>query len=159
MRELRAFLQAVLIGGVVGASPFLWLTIWLSTYPSANKNSDKLSEFGEALWFALLPLTISCAIVLAAAIVIGLPLTWFLKRREYVSGGAYVVAGAGAGLLIPIVTLFFAGILDAYWFALLGAFSGAATGASWSRSMRGLKPRVVMQGEANSLLPSGERVG
>lgn len=156
MRKVRAFVQAVLIGGFVGAAPFLWFTIWLSTYPHANKHGGRLADFAEALWFALLPLTISCAIVLAAAIVIGLPLTWFLSQRGYVSGGAYLVSGAGAGLLVPIAALFFAGISDAYWFAFLGAFSGAATGASWSRSMRRLKLCSAMPDDANSPLPSGE---
>ncbi|WP_428969684.1 hypothetical protein ACQR50_02475 [Sphingomonas sp. Xoc002] len=159
MRDVRSFLQAVLIGGFVGAAPFLWFTIGLSTYAFDKSDGGRVSDFAQALWFALLPLTISCAIVLAAAIMIGLPLTWFLRRRGYASGGVYIVSGAWTGLLISIVALLLAGISDAYWFALLGAFSGAATSGSWSRSMRRLELSSNIPADTKSPLPAGERVG
>lgn len=138
MPEAFALLRAILIGGVIGATPFIWLTIAWALETRTGLESGLWPVFERAEPFCLAALLISVAIVLVASMVIGLPLTYYLKHTRQESGGAYIGVGALAGFVSTVILLFLLGIDELFWLPFVAALSGAVTGASWWRSMRRL---------------------
>lgn len=130
------FLKSVAWGALAGGAPFAF-------FIAAVMAMKGLAEGGVALYwialFAALPIVVALAYVLAAMLLIGLPLTWLLHRANRESRAAYILAGTIAGLLIPLVH--FAG--PRAWFgpsslilAFCGALSGGTTGYCWWNEAR-----------------------
>jgi hypothetical protein len=133
--HMWAFGKAVLSGSLVGAAPVLALTLLLaaSSLPDGINGSGSLPA---TLWLAILPLAVSFPVVFITSLVIGLPLTYFLRRNGWESNAAYVGVGVTAGFVIPVAGLLMMAAGAGYWIALLGAASGAATGHVWWSSAR-----------------------
>ncbi|MET0370530.1 MAG: hypothetical protein ABW039_04035 [Sphingobium sp.] len=98
-----------------------------------------LNEGGRlfpSLWLAILPFVVSLPLVLAASIIVGLPLTALLQRRGWECASAYISVGAIVGFVLPIAILLLMAAPAGYWMALLGAVGGAVTGKTWWMSAR-----------------------
>jgi phosphotransferase system glucose/maltose/N-acetylglucosamine-specific IIC component len=136
MREATALFRAILIGGLVGALPFIWLAIdWVLEIPTVTERCN-WHIFVVAAPFCLAAILISALIVLMACMVIGLPLTYYLKKTRRESGEAYIVVGAVSGFILTVIMLIAVGMGQLFWLPFMAALSGAATGASWWRSIR-----------------------
>ncbi len=98
-------------------------------------------NWGWTFWFAFMPLVVAIIVVLVASVVLGLPLTFFLKRRQQERASVYAGAGAAAGFIIPILLYYRQGGIDlsSIFLAIMGTLSGAVTGLTWWLSAR--KPR------------------
>ena len=135
MAPVPAFVRAVLHGAVAAAAPMLVITLVMEVISMFD-----LGRPGGNLWPSLylmaLPLIVTLPLVLAASLLIGLPLTILLKRTDRESERAYMACGAVAGFLIPIVGLLAMAAPSGYWVALLGAFGGAITGRTWWSAAR-----------------------
>lgn len=136
-----AFAKSVLIGSLVGAAPFLAFTLLLAA-SSLPEGINGAGSLPATLWLAILPLVVSLPLVLGASTVIGLPLTFVLRRKGWESSAAYVGVGGAFGLLIPIAGLLMMEAEGGYFTALLGAVSGAVTGRVWWRSARHLESQL-----------------
>jgi hypothetical protein len=130
---LIRFCKAVLAGSFTAAAMPLVFTILfvLLSLPDGGINGS--GSMGASLYLAILPLILTTPIVLLASILIGLPLTLFLRRRSRESIFAYCTAGGIAGFLISIAGLLWLDAPTGYWIAGLGMVSGAMTGYVWSR--------------------------
>ena len=84
---MPAFAKSVLIGSLVGAAPFLAFTLLLAEF-SLPDGINGPGTLPATLWLAILPLVVSFPIVLGASIVIGLPLTFALRRNGWESSAA-----------------------------------------------------------------------
>ncbi|MDP3905711.1 hypothetical protein [Novosphingobium sp.] len=129
-----AFAKAVLTGAFAAAVPFLLLTVPLGLM--------LLFDFGDpmgglnGLLIAAAPLIVTLPIVLGASILIGLPLTYLLRRSGREQGHHYVAAGAFFGGALPSALSLMAGeaaSVASLYLALPGALGGALTGWSWGR--------------------------
>ncbi|MEO8455267.1 MAG: hypothetical protein ABI454_08905 [Sphingomicrobium sp.] len=87
------------------------------------------------IYLAGLPIWIAFALVLASSIVIGLPFHFLLQKWNTASRERYVLGGTLAGFIVPLIVLLIIGAVAGFWMTLLGAFSGAATALSWSKSL------------------------
>jgi hypothetical protein len=76
------------------------------------------------------------ALVLAGALLLGLPTTFVLQRLKRESEGAYVVTGTAFGFILPLVVLFLERAPSGHWVAILGACAGTVAGRVWWRSYR-----------------------
>lgn len=135
-KAIGPFLKSVAWGALAGGAPF-------ALFIAAVMVMKGLAEGGIALYwialFALLPIAVALAYVLAAMLLIGLPLTWLLHRANRESRAAYILAGTIAGMLIPLVH--FAG--PGAWpgpssliLAFCGALGGGTTGHCWWNEAR-----------------------
>lgn len=133
------FVKSVLFGALAGAAPLLIFTgaLAIASLPEGLNGGGRLFP---SLWLAIVPLVISIPLVLGASIIVGLPLTVFLKRRGWESASAYISVGAIVGFALPIVILLLMAAPTGYWMALLGAIGGAVTGRTWWAT--GREPRV-----------------
>ena len=104
----------------------------LITAPIAvSGNLDLISAF----CLAALPIGIAFAFVLVSSVVVGIPVHVMLQKRRIASAGFYLVAGSVAGCLVPLVLSLAIGAVGSSGMAALGAFSGAMTARSWSKSL------------------------
>ncbi|MFM7403377.1 MAG: hypothetical protein ACKO1N_04620 [Erythrobacter sp.] len=128
---LIAFARAVGWGTLAGAAPYVPLLL----VPMILANLDN-GDLPSALALVLLPLAGSAMFVLGSALVLGLPLTFFLSQRPVEDGATYAVAGALLGLLVPVAMTFAIGGEpggEVLFLSLPGAFAGLVTGTSWGR--------------------------
>jgi hypothetical protein len=138
---VRAFLKSVFVGALAAALLPLLITacLFLSGFPYhlllPGSELDDVSLLG-GLVGALLPLIIAIAIVLPAALLIGLPTTALLKRFQKESLGAYVGIGIVAGFLLTLAIISIAHSEDLVWLTPFGAFSGAVTARTWWTTAR-----------------------
>ena len=92
--------------------------------------------------FFLLTLIFATVVIAAAALLIGLPLTWLCARRRIERAWTYPLAGFLAGAALVVLTPVLIGTLDAgemlefLPFAWVGALPGALCGAIWWRVHR-----------------------
>ncbi len=110
--HFRAFFRATLWGGFAGGGVFLLLTVPIGISLLID------GEIGGGISFALLPLIISGIGTLAGMVLIGLPLTIFLREYSREFQRTYAIVGAIGGLLLP--TIFF-GFLDGFHVETLGS--------------------------------------
>jgi uncharacterized membrane protein len=97
------------------------------------------------LYLAGLPLWISFSLVLGSSLVVGLPAHFILQKACAGSRRTYIFVGALTGFLVPLaVLLAIHAVEGSFWMAFLGAFSGAMTARSWSKSL----DQPVMAAEA-----------
>lgn len=130
-----AFAKAVLTGAFAAAAPFLLLTVPFGLVALFDFG-DPMGGARGLLIAAVFPLIITLPIVLAASILIGLPLTYLLSRAGRDQGERYVVAGLFFGGVLPVAISILA-LADVsvslFYSALPGALGGAVTGWSWGR--------------------------
>ena len=124
---VRAFVRAVIWGGVGGALPFLLIAVPVGTSLLGK------GQFAIAVWTMVLPLLIAWPITLAAALVIGPPITWLMDRFAPHRGRFYVLAGLIAGSLPFLATGLFPGAIGWMAFAIPGGMAGAVAGWHWGR--------------------------
>ena len=130
MAPVPAFVRAVLYGALAAAAPVLVVTVTLGIASMLDGGWRGDGKLAPSLWLAVLPL------VLAASLLVGLPLTMLLRRFDRESERAYTTCGAVAGCLIPIGGLLAMAAPSGHWTALLGAFGGAVTGRTWWSAAR-----------------------
>jgi hypothetical protein len=126
-----AFARAVGWGTIAGATPYTVLFM----IPLAIAGLE-YRNLGETALVLAYPLMLSGAIVLGSAVLLGLPLTLILSRREQDRTSTYAVAGLLLGALVPAaIVTGMAGELseEALFFALPGILAGCVTGTSWGR--------------------------
>ncbi|TFU06019.1 hypothetical protein EUV02_03085 [Polymorphobacter arshaanensis] len=134
MPAVQSFTKSVILGGLAGAAPFLVFLVFIiagSPYPGTSEDRVMLLVKMPALILA-----ISTTVVLVASVIIGLPLTAVLKRRQWESADAYTVSGAVAGAALPVLPMLFTGEFGAFMLVICGAFGGAITGRTWWLSAR-----------------------
>jgi hypothetical protein len=124
---VRAFAKAVIWGGVGGALPFLLIAVPVGTSLLGQ------GQIAIAVWTMILPLLVAWPITLAAALIIGPPITWLMDRIVPNRGGFYVLAGLIAGSLPFLVTGLFPGAIGWMAFAIPGGMAGAVAGWHWGR--------------------------
>lgn len=139
---LIRFCKAVLAGSFTAAAMPLFFTILFALLSFADRGISGPGSMGASLYLMILPLLVTTPIVLVASILIGLPLTLFLRRNGRESTPAYCAAGGIAGFLLPIAGLLWLGAPDGFWIAGLGAISGAVTGYVWSAQTKRPIPRL-----------------
>lgn len=128
--SVRGFARAVWWGSVVGAAPFLAITM-----PLAMSFID-ITDPVPAILFGLLPLIITGTIVLAASLLIGLPLTAVLSQSGRERQRHYAVAGLVGGALVPALILFVfdgGGYEPMLFFSIPGMIAGTVTGLVWGK--------------------------
>ena len=128
---LIAFARAVGWGTLAGATPYMAL-LFVPMLFSLWDGEDPLS----ASMLVLFPLALSGAFVLGSALLLGLPLTFFLSESASELGGTYAMTGAVLGLLVPVaVTVWMGGGVggEVLFLSLPGCFAGLVTGTSWGR--------------------------
>lgn len=143
MASLIAGVKAVASGSLIGTS--------LLTAVALIGGLTMLSNGGESvssgLLVILLPFLIGAAGAAIGLVVIGLPLTWWLRRRRSESAAAYTLVGALAGGGLPALwglALTQLGIFSIV-LGFFGMLTGTATGYFWWRFAR--KPVVEGAGE------------
>ena len=130
-----AFAKSVFYGALVGAAFPMMFTVSLALSATGG-------NWGWTVWFAFMPLAVAIIVVLVASVVLGLPLTFVLKRQQRERASAYVGAGAAAGFIIPILLYHWQSGIDlgSVFLAIMGSLSGSVTGFTWWLSAR--KPRL-----------------
>jgi hypothetical protein len=103
------------------------------------------SDLRTAFYIAAVSLALSAVVVLPASVLIGLPVATILRRRNAETLGNYLVIGAAAGGIIPLVaTLALGGeTWTGLGLAVLGFIAGAATACSlwlWRPKSRDAHP-------------------
>jgi len=132
----QPFAKAVFLGTVAGGAPMAVLTTLLATFSLVKGEIGPL----PFIWLSITPFVVTLPFVLGASIIIGLPLTVFLKQRRWESEPVYVAAGISAGFILPIIILCFTGAPAGYWTACLGALGGGVTSRTWWISAR--EPKI-----------------
>lgn len=138
---LIRFCKAVLAGSFTAAAMPLVFTILFALSSLADGGINGPGSMGASLYLAILPLLLTTPVVLLASILIGLPLTLFLRRSGRESTLAYCTAGGIAGFLIPSVGMLWLDASAGFWIAGLGMVSGAMTGHVWFSQVRRPIPR------------------
>ncbi len=132
---LMRFCKAVLAGSFTAAVPPLFFTILFAAF-SLPDGINGPGSMGPTLYLAILPLLVTLPVVLVASLLIGLPLTLFLRRTGRESTFAYCTSGAIAGLLIPLLALLLMGAPSGHWIAFLGLIGGIVTAYVWSKDAK-----------------------
>ena len=127
------FAKSVLVGTVAGAILPLFITVPLGI-SNFMQPLGAHRDFLALLYLALLPLIVAFAVVLPASVAIGIPVFITLRKLNAESVDFYVLCGTAFGLVVPIFVLAMIKAEGGYWMCVLGAFSGAATAHTWSRS-------------------------
>jgi hypothetical protein len=127
---MRGFAKAVMVGSLVGAVLPLCISVPVAVDDFAHPLTGHVNSLND-VYLAALPLIVSLSIVLASSLVVGLPVSWLLRRLHAESLEAYGSIGAVFGVLIPIGLLLLFRAEGGYWLAVLGAFSGVATALTW----------------------------
>ena len=137
---LFAFARALIWGTLAGSAP----GIVLFMLPIVAVLIDHQGLDSSALYLMIIPLIVSGAITLAAMVVLGLPLTAFLKSRGKECPRIYAVCGSIAGAAIPFAICLAFGSWEAgLFFACFGMIAGTTTALSWGRwraSIRATQP-------------------
>lgn len=132
------FAKAVLLGALAAAALPMVLTTGVAAMmlPEVARGAY---DAGQVAYVLMLPLIVALPVVLAAALIVGLPTTAFLKWRGWESRAAYLASGIGAGTVIPIAVLGLMRAPSGYWIALLGAFGGGVAAHVWWSSFQNAK--------------------
>ena len=130
---MRAFMSAVFMGALAGASPFLLISIPLGLGSLFGGDSNEVSVLG-CIIIAILPLILALLFVLPSMLIVGLPITALLSRLQRESIPTYSVVGGISGALIMLLFITLTESLFGVWMCLAGALSGAVTGNIWSLS-------------------------
>jgi hypothetical protein len=93
-------------------------------------------EVGQVARLLAAVAAISFALVLAGALLLGLPTTFVLRRLRKESETAYIVAGIAFGFVVPLAVLFVGHAPSGHWVAILGAVAGGVAGRVWWRAYR-----------------------
>lgn len=128
---LLTFARAVWWGSIAGAAPYTILFM----LPLGIAMAGDGEPLGMLLMIAY-PLVISAVIVLAAALLIGLPLTAILSQSVRERQVHYALAGLGAGAAIPalIILAVDGGSYEpVLFFAVPGMVAGTVTGLVWGK--------------------------
>ena len=133
---MRDFIKAVLVGSIAGGSPFLLFTIPLALTFLFEPDFGEVEIVGS-VWLAIAPAVIAMLFVQPSSLIIGLPLTAILTRRDQESVTAYAFAGGASGTLIILAFLAITDSMVVSWACLIGTFSGAVTGHVWAISRVG----------------------
>ncbi|GEM_PF-1645202 len=142
MASLIGGIKAVALGSLTGTSLMTLVTLFTGL---GMITSGGESVFGGLL-VILLPFLIGAAGGAAGLVLVGLPLTWWLRRKRAESNRAYTLTGAVTGGGLPFLYTFVAlqfG-LAAFVVGFFGLLTGGATGHFWWRFAR--RP-VVETGE------------
>ncbi|QFT78748.1 hypothetical protein [Erythrobacter sp. THAF29] len=131
-RLFLAGLKAAAMGSLIGTSLLTAITLVVGV--------TALREgLGEALFIMLLPFLVGFGCALGGLVIVGLPLTLWLKRKAQESRSAYLSGGLiGGGVVTMVVTWAILGG-DPYFglfIAFFGALTGGATGHFWWRYAR-----------------------
>jgi hypothetical protein len=128
---VRAFIRSVVWGGFAGALPYLIFTIpvGLSLLFTEQTGLDGLI----GLYVLMLPLLISMPTVLAAAVLLGLPLTALLIRLKREAGSIYLVAGFLLGAIPFLVLAVMDDNMAIGFLAFSGGLGGGIAGSVWGR--------------------------
>ena len=130
----RAFAKSVLAGALIGAAPFLIVSMMFGLF--GLDKIERLSDIPVSLFLAIMPLLVAVPIVAGGAVLIGLPLTAWLTRHARESALAYAGVGIIAGAALAAMIVFVIDVYDGYWLAGMGAASGGVTGWTWWASAR-----------------------
>lgn len=128
---IAAFARATAWGTLAGATPYTVLIIIpLAISVIGEENSSNIAVI------LVYPLILSGALVLASAVLFGLPLTAVLSHTKRDNSGTYALAGLGLGAIVPAATILaMGGELggEMLFFAFPGTIAGFATGYSWGQ--------------------------
>lgn len=127
------FCNAVLAGSFTAAAIPLSFTILFALLSFTDVGISGPGSLSASLYLMILPLLLTTPIVLLASILIGLPLTLFLRRCGRESTSAYCIAGGISGFIIPIAGLLWLDASAGFWIAGLETIGGVVTGYVWSR--------------------------
>lgn len=104
----------------------------------ADHPVDLVEMILSVLWLLVLFTLIAFLLVVPAAVVVGLPLSWLLNRFNLESRTVYTTAGAFTGTGVLALVAFWTGMppFSTYYFGFiaLGALSGAVSGWTWGSS-------------------------
>ena len=109
------------------------LTVLLLSAIEGGADSDPAGLAG----FFLLTLIVATVVIGAAAVLIGLPLTWLCARLRIERAWTYPLAGFAAGAALVVLTPVLTGgegsdsMLEFTPYAWVGALPGALCGAIW----------------------------
>lgn len=131
---LRPFAKAVIVGTLAGALPAVCFTMPLGI--ALYFDDVPPVHWWSGLYVASLPFLISFPLVVAGAMLIGLPADILLRRCGLESSVAYVLTGVIAGVALTSAVLFVIAAGPWVWMCSLGGFSGAMTAWAWSRSIK-----------------------
>jgi uncharacterized membrane protein len=123
--------KSVLAGGAVAASVATAIAAAI-TIPFVGGWHDA----GQLARILVGVAAISFGLVLAGALLLGLPTTLVLRGLRKESEAAYVVAGTALGFVAIFVALVVGDASAGYWLAVLGAIAGGVAGRVWWRTYR-----------------------
>ena len=127
MKEpLRNFAMAVLWGTTAGGGPFLLLTV-----PVALVEMYRLPHW--ALYFATVPLLVAGLATMMAMLIIGVPLTLWLRHRGLEQCAIYTLLGANTGLVLPILLGWITDEPMGFYLSFPGLIAGTAAAYRWGR--------------------------
>lgn len=133
IRGLRAFLIAVLCGGLAAGAPAMLLT---APFGLALMSDGNLG--GLLVMFS--PVLVAVPVVLGASLLIGLPLTAILRAWNREAGEYYIVAGLIFGAVPFLVLSLVPGAEPSLGLLMLcGALGGGVTSWHWARYRDGLR--------------------
>lgn len=121
-------LRAIFWGSLAGGGPFSALFIFFGFEAARDSSWDVLVT-------VLLPLAITASVIIAAFLLLGLPLTALLRHRQQERRNTYAIVAMCAGLIVPVIITLV--LLGEYWFeaigllALPGGLAGFVTGWVW----------------------------
>ncbi|PWG01596.1 hypothetical protein DF286_00940 [Sphingosinicella humi] len=126
-------MKAISVGTLTGGLIPLCLTLPLAVSNYFQPMSGR-PDLLASVYLAGFPIAISFGLVLATSVVVGLPTHFMLRKWHAGSRPAYLIAGAIAGFLVPLMVLVAIEAVGGFWMCFLGAFSGSMTALSWSNS-------------------------
>ena len=129
---LLAGLKAAAMGSVIGTSVPSLIALVIGVAALGE-------DFFVAVLIIFLPFLIGLVCAATGLVVVGLPITAWLKRRGEESRGAYLSGGliGGAVVTLACCLLIFGGVFSAaILLAVFGALTGGATGHYWWRFAR-----------------------
>jgi hypothetical protein len=132
---IRAFAKSVLIGTLAGGVPIAVLTIPMAVINFFQPMTG-IRDIWADVYFAALPFLISFPIVLIASTFVGLPVHFLFNKWDRAGPKAYLLTGIGAGFVASLLLLLAIGAEAGFWICGVGAFSGAITALTWSKSMQ-----------------------
>lgn len=130
-REIRRLFLALFAGGLIAALAMaLLLAVFanIDAHEPVTTDLDLSHVVGMSVFF--------CFFTVPAAVILGLPFYWFLRRFGLLNVPVCSVLGAAAGMLIPYVFHLKPALIGMVWFVL----SGAAAGATMGMVLRRIQP-------------------